>query len=147
MGPEGGGCRSESRKGSALHFRMFAVACVRPRCTHTTHTCVLLRLCVCVHARNDSRRDSATRNVQKGRDGVTTAKILAFGKEDEDDVSYYMVEYQSSSSRGDKHFISKVTIVGKRLYVLTALAKKDKFDEEEAALRAAVESFAVSAAE
>ena len=100
-----------------------------------------------MHARNDSRRDSFTRNVQKGRDGVTTAKILAFGKEDEDDVSYYTVEYQSTSSRGDKHFISKVTIVGKRLYVLTALAKKDKFDEEEAALRAAVESFAVSAAE
>ena len=31
-----------------------------------------------------------------------------------------------------------------QLYVLTALAKKDKFEEEEEALRAAVESFAVT---
>jgi len=144
-------------------------------------------------------------------------QILAFGDVIMDDVDYYTVEYQSSSSRGDKHFISKVTIVGKKvrastatrlrpsqrlalrapfaprpyapfpptralaagapaayisssfsssralalpptpvpgsldrthsrrqLYVLTALAKKDKFEEEEEALRAAVASFAVT---
>ena len=52
---------------------------------------------------------------QKGRDGVTTAKILAYGDEEVDGVSYYTIEYQSSSSRGDKHFISKVTIVNKQV--------------------------------
>lgn len=42
-------------------------------------------------------------------------QILAFGQVNVDDVDYYTIEYQSSSSRGDKHFISKVTIVGKKV--------------------------------
>jgi hypothetical protein len=34
--------------------------------------------------------------------------------------TYYTIEYESSSSRGDKHFICKVAIEDKKLYVLTA---------------------------
>jgi len=82
-------------------------------------------------------------DTEKGRDGVTSAKVLAYGNDTVDGVAYYTIEYQSSSSRGDKHFISKVTIVDKKLYVLTAVAKKDKFEDDEEALRAAVDSFAV----
>ena len=137
-----------------------------------------------------------------------TAKVLAYSDTTVDGVAYYTIEYQSSSSRGDKHFISKVpppaliikrgcsetrnslptspatlsrylcwsyslgsqrqwraqltdrtheyfffhfclrqvAIVSKKLYVLTALAKVDKFADEEAALRAAVDSFLVAGA-
>jgi len=52
---------------------------------------------------------------QKGRDGVTSAKVLAYGGDTVEGISYYTIEYQSSSSRGDKHFISKVTIVDKKV--------------------------------
>ena len=37
-----------------------------------------------------------------------TAKVLAYSDTTVDGVAYYTIEYQSSSSRGDKHFISKV---------------------------------------
>ena len=52
---------------------------------------------------------------QKGRDGVTSAQVLAYGGDTVEGISYYTIEYQSSSSRGDKHFISKVTIVDKKV--------------------------------
>jgi hypothetical protein len=42
--------------------------------------------------------------------------------------------------------LRQVAIVSKKLYVLTALAKVDKFADEEAALRAAVDSFLVAGA-
>jgi hypothetical protein len=35
-------------------------------------------------------------------------------------LTYYTIEYESKSSRGDKHFLVHVTIVDKKLYALTA---------------------------
>ena len=46
---------------------------------------------------------------------VCVCQVLAFGQVTVGDVDYYTIEYQSSSSRGDKHFISKVAIVGKQV--------------------------------
>jgi len=81
---------------------------------------------------------------EKARDGVTTAKMLAYKKEQIDGKTYYIIEYESETSRGDKHFIAKVAIEDKKLYVLTAQAKQGKFAEDEQKLRTGVASFRVS---
>ena len=82
--------------------------------------------------------------VERKKDGVTGARLIASSAVERDGNSYYVIEYESKSSRGDKHFISCVTIAGKKLYAMTAQAKIDKFEESEADLRAAVASFSVS---
>jgi hypothetical protein len=82
--------------------------------------------------------------VERKKDGVTGARLIASSAEERDGNSYYVIEYESKSSRGDKHFISCVTIAGKKLYAMTAQAKIAMFEESEADLRAAVASFSVS---
>eukprot|EP00961_Rhodomonas_salina_P227304 3073388-Rhodomonas_salina.2 len=56
-------------------------------------------------------------------------------------VPYYTIEYESESTRGNKHFIACVAINKKKLYVLTAQAKIDSFPKEEQNLRRVVASF------
>ncbi|EKX55208.1 hypothetical protein GUITHDRAFT_98988 [Guillardia theta CCMP2712] len=80
--------------------------------------------------------------VERAKDGVTSAKLIAASQTEKSGIPYYMIEYESSSSRGDKHFISKAGTLNVLLYLT---AKTSKFLEDEAALRAGAESFEVSA--
>lgn len=82
--------------------------------------------------------------VERKKDGVSGARLLASTSEERDGLAYYTIEYESKSSRGDKHFIACVTISGRKLYAMTAQAKIDKFEESEGELRAIVKSFRVS---
>lgn len=79
--------------------------------------------------------------VERAKDGVLSAKLLAVGQADYEGVPYYTIEYESESTRGNKHFIACVAINKKKLYVLTAQAKIDSFPKEEQNLRRVVASF------
>ncbi|KAJ8604658.1 hypothetical protein CTAYLR_006516 [Chrysophaeum taylorii] len=75
---------------------------------------------------------------ERARDGVTAADLLdARALPD----GSYRLEYTNASSRGDTHFLARVTVANGRLYILTAQARLDDFPDAAPALNLAADSF------
>lgn len=84
--------------------------------------------------------------LERRKDNVLTAEVLATRKVEGDGLSYYVVEYEVDGGRGKKRFIAKATITGGNLYVFTAQAKLVDFEGEDGVwLARMVDSFTVKA--
>lgn len=83
--------------------------------------------------------------VERGRDGVKTVALRGLAVES-GEPSYYVIEWASTTSRGDKVFCCRYAIANRRLYVLQASAKLEAFESDAAVreeLKAIVDSFKV----
>lgn len=68
--------------------------------------------------------------VETKKESVNSATVRSATSETKEGLVYYTLDYTVDSSRGVKRYLAKVTVTGGQLYVLTAQAKVDKFDEE-----------------
>ncbi|CAM9430362.1 unnamed protein product [Choristocarpus tenellus] len=83
--------------------------------------------------------------VELGKDGTLDAKLYGASSEKQSDLSLYTLDYLVESTRGVKHFLAKVTIKDKLLYVCTAQSKEKDYPEVKAELAEIVKSFSVPA--
>mmetsp|Transcript_5987 Transcript_5987/g.25044 ORF Transcript_5987/g.25044 Transcript_5987/m.25044 type:complete len:115 (-) Transcript_5987:106-450(-) len=82
---------------------------------------------------------------ERARDGVTEARLLDARALQKDGTTYYQIEYENASSRGDTRFLSRIAVAGGRLYILTAQARTADYDAARADLERAAETFTVGA--
>lgn len=76
------------------------------------------------------------------RDGVTDVTLARDATEDPNDGTY-TIEYVSTGSRGVKHFVARIGIRDRRLYVLTAQVAEDDFRSREKELFETVSTFRI----
>lgn len=63
------------------------------------------------------------------KESVTNATLNGATAVTKDGLTYYVIDYSVNSSRGVKRYQAKATITGNQLYVFTAQAKTDNFED------------------
>ena len=81
--------------------------------------------------------------VEQGRDGVTSVKLVAAGATTVDGVEYYELQYDSESSRGYNHVLSRLAIEGEKLYALEIKVKDESWRAMEGQARGILGSLRV----
>jgi len=76
------------------------------------------------------------------RDGVFEVTLVSDPIASDD--GSYVLEYLSDGKRGKKHFVTKIFVSKKKLYVLTAQAKEVDFASVKEELFGTLTTFAVS---
>lgn len=68
-------------------------------------------------------------NVEKAKDGVFDAQLLAYGEATPMDgaTPAYSIEYKVESSRGNNHYVVKTSIIDRNLYVFTVQSSEAKY--------------------
>jgi PsbP len=90
--------------------------------------------------------------VEKGKDGVLDAVLLAYGDSsrtmDAEGASpAYDLEYKVESTRGNNHFLVKTSIINKQLFVFTVQCSEGRYDSVKEQMRELLDSVTVAAAE
>lgn len=90
--------------------------------------------------------------VERAKEGVFDAELLSAEARREEGEggpavgprTYYVLDYRTSSSRGETAYVAKIGVAGGRLYVLTAQFKQGDRAAAAAAVAEAVDSFRVN---
>lgn len=83
--------------------------------------------------------------LEKKKDNVLSATVLSTTQIDQEGLTYYIVEYEVDTGRGQKHFVAKATVNAEHLFVFTAQAKAIDFDNSAGPLLAQmISSFKVN---
>lgn len=69
-------------------------------------------------------------DVEMKKESVKNAFISSAKSTSKDGLTYYMLDYTVDSTRGVKRYLSKATVTGGQLYVFTAQAKVDNFNDD-----------------
>jgi len=83
--------------------------------------------------------------VDRKREGVTEVTLNGAYNTPKDGQTYYLLDYQSKTERGDYHYLAKVAVDKGFLFVMTAKVREDVWVEGEPLVRQILESLKVPA--